>query len=65
MRDSFSYSFLPALADVYSLALMEDTRGGCISHKYELPILHGVSRHGVSSFKDSFNSLENISVHDC
>lgn len=61
MRDSFSYSFLPVFADVYSLALMEDTRGGCISHKCKLPILHGVSR--LISFKYSFNSLENIPIH--
>lgn len=63
MRDSFSYSFLPVFTDVYSLALMEYKRGGCISHKCELPILHGVSR--LISFKDSFNSLENISVRYC
>lgn len=42
---------------------MEDTRGGCISHKCELPILHGEC--GVISLNDSVNSPEDISGHDC
>lgn len=62
-RDSFPHSWMPTLAAVCPRAVMEDTRRGCVSHKCELPILHGEC--GVISLNDSVNSPEDTSGHDC